>query len=112
MCFLRGSEVVLDAKMNFGAPRPEPCAAASSEVGRLGMFLESENAAVEPSRLVFPPARHRKLDVVQSEDGHAVSLLCMCERRVIRAPVSHVLRWFSHAHAPFSPRPDLTLNPL
>ena len=68
MRFAGWREVVFDAEMHLNGARSEPAAAACGEMGRLRQHLEAEDAAVEALRALFFPARHRKLDMIKSDD--------------------------------------------
>src|SRR5690606_9500173 len=67
-------EGVLDPEVDLDRRRAvsrvsEPAAAAARQGGRLGNLGQAEGGRVELPRAVFPAARHRDLDVVQSHCG-------------------------------------------
>ena len=90
MRLFRRPEVVLNTQMHFRRTRTEPRAAARCEIGWFRAFSETEYANIKRPRVIFSPARHRELHIVQSKHGHlpafyAVSIVTMPRTRAMGA---------------------------
>ena len=67
-----GTEVGIDADMEFETPGLEPRATAAGERGRLPNLGNSEDPRIELARRVLTARRHRELNVVYADHLHAV----------------------------------------
>jgi hypothetical protein len=68
----RWPELLLHPEMHLQGARPEPHAATMHEVRRFRDLRHTQQASIEPSRVVLTPSGHRELHVVYPHNGHLV----------------------------------------
>jgi hypothetical protein len=69
-----GSEIVLDAEVHVGLSCGEPNPSPPRQILRLRLLGHPQDVPVERARLVFLPARHGELHVMEGADHKAIYL--------------------------------------
>ena len=83
-----GMKVFVDTEMDLHTIGFEPAATPLGEVRRFGRLKKAKHVSIEPSGMLLPTSRHRKLNMVDTDNWHLVSCrkLLMLPEHQLKAP--------------------------